>query len=185
MISQFRNAIFSPPEYDDDRAISRHIKPRWWPPRWGKGVTWVKDCGCCSSASSSVSGIASCCPGMPTVVHVTFSNTGACACLDGQTFALTYAGGIWFSPSIGCGHNVQISMACGAACGGGPGTGCLGFCMAINDLSGNSCNWSTKFPNAGCTCTPLNMVFPMVMVQNALGVCNCTFGNHINATVTL
>ncbi len=81
--------------FPDDPKI---LEPELWLPRsdWREPRLWRRPLkeirmglgfsGCCCNVTHVGCG----CSGLPNTVHVTFSNSGACAALDGQSFALTW-----------------------------------------------------------------------------------------------
>lgn len=173
------------PERDDlrDWRDERDWRHPWRdPPGLGVWGGWGKGCGCCAT-SSSIPTIPSCCPGgFPTVVHVTFSNTGLCAAFDGLTFALTFSNTLpghplittpgWYSSTLSCGNFTdRILFQCDTA-GNCTARGQLQVVRAVSGII------DASFTLNSCTCSPLNFQFSI----NAAFAC-C--GVAITATVTL
>lgn len=185
--------VFDSPNKRSSRTLSRWFK-KAWPPSWGWG-SWVKGCGCCSSPSSgsTVVGInITCCTNVPTTIHITFSNSGFCTTIDGQTFALTYSvlgnplpcagtsptavnGAAWLSTVQTCANTTTFQIAV--------------FCK---DLGGGSFQWGICFIGVGlgasnatsAVCSPLNIVFN-INVRDFTGSC-CNAASHaIVGTVTI
>lgn len=194
------------------RSVLRedYREPREWSRPWEpKGLIC-----CCkgkSAPSSPISGIQiPCCPGigLPTVIHVTFSNSGGCPAIDGQTFALTNnleghtsiwsnansattpPGGGWIGPQLPATIiYVNFKMSCdpilGHAC-----TDITLVSFEKNTLGttvGSQCGSGfslgtdkCKWSLVSCSCSPFNLVYNHVQITPGIGVCNA-----LTATITL
>lgn len=131
---------------------------------------------------------------MPQVIHATFSNSGTGCLFDGQVYALTWsaANSAWqliTSPP----NQIIISINCpSGACTGSAfnGTGAtLLTCTAGGVYKATKvCGTfpGAAFANAGCTCSPLNMVFNIcVWSNNGFSGCGCALaGTNYTVTVT-
>lgn len=143
-----------------------------WPPRWGKGTTWVKNCNCCSGSSSPAP---QCC-GFSVGQVLNYSISSTCAAINGSTGSATAtsnANGLnWFTNFTAGGISWHIALTCFESgvnkgkwgtqltsnAGTGPCVGCdpinpntiatLVSCSPFN-LNGTS---SGIFCNALCTC---------------------------------
>jgi hypothetical protein len=102
---------------------------------------------CCGVPTTCCGGV-----GLPATLTVTVNTkTGSCACFP-NSFTITWdaAHGQWNTPFVGgtCPSNTDFALFCsGSTCGG----------MLIGS---NHCGFFNTSPSAGCSCSPLNLVFP-------------------------
>lgn len=119
-----------------------------------------------------------CCPNVniPVVLYLTFSNgTGNCACFNGVTVPLTFAGtGTW-----ACSTDCIGLTVCGVRCGAGA---CFTMQCASNNLVTLSlqCGVAQK-PDAALQCSPFLATFSGVAMP---GTCCPPGGGTVDAIIT-
>jgi hypothetical protein len=180
-----RNRLLTPA--DEPRIITPERKlhlprfisdPRLWKKVWDDKPGMSSSCCNCNCSTYGCA--------LPCQLHVTFSNSGACARLDGKTFLLTIAvtGTTcqWFSATQ--------TDACGTysmnlTCGPGVHAACPATDMVFNP------NWSATNSTNNClvagssTCSPISLVFNLNTPNVAGTAACCAPATAITATVTL
>ena len=131
--------------------------------------------GCCCSSSSGIGD--TCCPSIPATLHATITNVSGCSCLDGMVVTLTYNNGNWSNgPAIqtSCPNNAVLNIVLSCV-----GPGCNSF-LLVFQCAGTSYNFPTSL-NAGCTCSPFNLVF--TATNSNPNVLACCIGT-VTVTIT-
>lgn len=161
-------AIFAVPELRLPRADWRD--PRDWRRFWRGGAGRQRAC-CCALVSC-----ATCIAGLPGTLHITFSNSGKCAAIDGLTFTLMFDGvSAWRATTPdGGGCTINMVFTC--------------FNATNFNLSLQAAGTGFNSIDSSHTCSPLNVVFTM-STHIGGGICptcnNAGVPYALTGTVTL
>lgn len=137
------------------------------------------------SASCSCNSCVSC-AGLANTLHLTFTQTGGanCAALNGISFPITWNGvDRWLLPmaniiSAGCPGNFNLIVGCPNPSGPCGTSGCSSMFLTSDGYFVGG----VKCPSVGCTCAPLNVVYPNLQINVAQCGCpNTTFTVTVTA----
>lgn len=162
-----------------DWRIVRNWNRIWRDPPGFMGPGYRK-CKCCVHTNPCTT----CSGGIADTVHATFSSSGHCAALDGQTFLLTYSASIFgssgwyytFTDSNGCKWDIFLI--------------CLDATHLRIELAyqpGVGVTFGIK-NSSSVTCSPLNATFSALQYNTVVGTCSTCLNAGIspawNVTVT-